>query len=244
MKLRLFGGKGRLSLEWEGVGLLLGQSGNIPGNVPVHLNDVVSNVKVGSGAPGNKDCGDAVGVIELPDPVQKWGDGLHVPVDDPLHQLVPDHEVGGAGVLVHEQQGGTGLHALHHIGRLRGTAAGVLSAEMDGVFTVWQVVDEHGDVRAPDAPPVLRSDFYCGGICDYIFPAVACDMVVDAQLQSLEEGGLAVVAAAHNQGDTLGNAHAGELPVVGELQRHSQLLGGLKGDSIFHRQRGDAGGAG
>ena len=75
-------------------------------------------------------------LIELPDPVKKGGDGFHIPVDDPLHQLVPDHEVGGAGVLVDEQQGGPSLQSLHHVGRLGGAAAGILRGKGCSVFSV------------------------------------------------------------------------------------------------------------
>ena len=44
-----------------------------------------------------------MGVIQFPGPLDKRRDGLHIPVDDPLHQFVPDHEVGGAGILVDQE---------------------------------------------------------------------------------------------------------------------------------------------
>ena len=53
-----------------------------------------------------------------------------------------------------------------------------------------------------------------------------------------------MVAAADDQRDPLPDSHAGELAPVGQFQGHRQLLGGVEGDRILHRQGGDAGGPG
>ena len=69
-------------------------------------------------------------------------------------------------------------------------------------------------------------------------------MVVYPQLQGFEKGGLAVVAAAYNQGNSLADSHAGEFAPVGQVQGDRQLLGRTDGDSLFHGQGGDTGGPG
>ncbi len=93
--------------------------------------------------------------------------------------------------------------ASHHAGGLGGAAAGVLGGEMDSVLSVGQVVDKHGDVGVPDAPPVLGTDLDRCAVGDDILPPIPGDVVVHPQLQGLEQGGLPVVAAAHDQSDPL-----------------------------------------
>ena len=228
-------------MEGKGRRLPLGQGGDVPGLVPVHLDHPVGRVKIGAGAPRHQNGGHPPAVVQLPDPLQEGGDGLHVPMNHPLHQLVPDHEVGGAGVLVDEQQGGPRLQALHHVGSLGGAAAGVLRLKGYGVLPVGQAVDEHGDIGAPDAPAVLRPDFHGGAVGDDIFAAVPRHVVIDTQLQGLQQGGLPVVAAPHDQGDPPGNPHAGDLPPVGQVQRHRQLPGGAEGHRPLHGPGGHPG---
>ena len=100
VKIRLRGLFGGLFGQREGRSFLFGKFRDVNGRILLHLNDAVRLVEIGSAASGHQDCGDAEAVVELPHPVDKGDDGLAVPVDNPLHQLVPDHEVGGAGVLV------------------------------------------------------------------------------------------------------------------------------------------------
>ena len=225
----------RSGADRERGGFLLGQRGDVLGDVAVHLKDGVRHMEIGSRASGHQNGGNAVHLIEFPHPVNEGGDRLHVPVDDPLHQFVPDHEVGGAGVLIDKQQGSPRLHGLYHVGCLGGAAAGVLRGEGGSVLAVGQVVDEHGDIRAADAASVLRADFHRTFVGDYIFPAIPGDVVVYPQLQSFEKGGLSVIAAAYNQGNSLPDSHAGEFTPVGQVQGDRQLPGRTEGDSIFHR---------
>ena len=201
-------------------------------------------MKVSPGAASHQDGGDALVPVQGLYPVNEGGDGLHVPVDDPLHQGVPDHEIGGAGILVNEKQGGAGLHALHHIGRLGGAAAGVFRGKGRGVLAVGQVADPLGNVCASDASAILSPDFHGSVFGDHILPAVPGDVVVDPQLQRLQQGGLAVVAASHNQGDARWNAHAGDLSPVGQVQGDRQFRRRLEGHAVLHGTGGDAGGPG
>ena len=133
------------------------------------------------------DRGNAVIVIQLPDPFDKRCDRLHIPVDDSLHQLIADHEVRGAGVFVNEQKGCARLYALHHVCRLGSTAAGVLCAEADGIFPVRQVIDKHGNVCLLDAPSILGADLHRRVVRDHIFPSVACDVVVHSQFKRFQK---------------------------------------------------------
>ena len=68
---------------------------------PVDITDRVKALCDGHTAPRVK--------AQLPGPLQERRNGLLVPDDDLLHELVPDHEVGGGGVLVHKEQAAAGL---------------------------------------------------------------------------------------------------------------------------------------
>lgn len=140
-------------------------------------------MEIGSAASGHQDRGDAEAVVEFPHPVNEGDDGLAVPVDDPLHQLVPDHEIGGAGVLVNEENFASRLHGFHHIGGLGSAAAGVLRGEAGGISAVWQVADKHGDIHCGNASAVFSTKFYGGVIGNYILPPIPGDVIVDAKLQ-------------------------------------------------------------
>ena len=197
-------------------------------------------MEVGPAAPHHQDQGDPGLLTEVPGPLQEGGDGLLFPGDDLLHQLVPHHEVGGGGVLVHQQQGAARLQRLHDVGGLGGAAAGVQGGEPGGVPSAGQVVDEQGDVRACHLPAVLRPDLYGGVVGDDILPPVPGDVVVNAPLQGLQQGGLAVVAAPGDEGDPPGHPHAPEGPPVGQVQRHRHGLRGLEGDGVPHGPVGHA----
>ena len=142
-----------------GGGFFLRHGGNIKGPVAVHLNHQIGDMEVGAGAACHDHGGNACLLIQPFDPLDKRSDRFLFPADHLLHQFVPDHKIGGAGILVDEEQGGTGFQPLHHIGRLRGAAAGVLGGEGGGVPAVWQVIDKHGDIGFADASSVLRPQF-------------------------------------------------------------------------------------
>ena len=214
--------------------LFSGKFRNILRHIAVHLQDGVRNVKVRAGASGNQDGGNAAFFIEETGALDERGDGFLLPADHPLHQLVADHEIGGAGVLVDEKDPGAAFHALDHVGRLRGASAGILGVEGPGVLFVGKIVDEHGNIRLFDAAPVLGTDFEGGIIGDHIFPAVARDVVIHAQLQRLQQGGFSVVAAAHDQGDALTDSHAGKGAVVGQAEGDFHGLRRDKGNAVLH----------
>ena len=65
-------------------------------------------------------------------------------------------------------------------------------------------------------------------------------MVVHAVLDRFQQRGLAVVAAADDQGDASGYAHAGEAARMGRLDRDAQRLGRAEGLGVGHRTLGDA----
>ncbi len=52
------------------------------------------------GTSSHNDRGYPEYIIQIPHPLNKRGDRLHIPVDDSLHQFVPHHEVGGAGIFI------------------------------------------------------------------------------------------------------------------------------------------------
>ena len=60
-------------------------------------------------------------------------------------------------------------------------------------------------------------------------PAVSGDVVVYTAFQSVEQGGLAMEAAAHDQGDTGRNTQALGAAGVGQIELHLQGSGTLRG---------------
>eukprot|EP00962_Isochrysis_galbana_P007166 scaffold1928_cov103-Isochrysis_galbana.AAC.1 len=84
---------------------------------------------------------------------------LAVGRDQPCHPLVPDDEVGRAGVLIEQQRRAPGLQRLHDAGGLRGGARRVCSREVGRASAKRKVVDERRDVGAGDGPAVLGPDF-------------------------------------------------------------------------------------
>ena len=79
-------------------------------------------------------------------------------------------------------------------------------------------------VMAP-IPFVLRAYGHCVRSGDYQLATVAGHVVVDPALECLQQRGLAVIAAAHDHGHALGNAHAGDFRAIAERQRDPQVLG-------------------
>ena len=210
-------------------------------HIAVHLYNRICDVEVRSRASRHDHRRNAVILIEFTDPLDERCDRLHIPVDDSLHQFVPDHEVCRARILIDQEKRRPRLDALHHIRRLRRTSAGVLCAEANCILSVRKVVDEHGDIRLPDAPPVLRADLHRRAVCDHIFPAVPCDMVVHAQLQRFQQCRFPMISASDNKRDPFPDAHSRNLSSVGKLQGHFQLLRGPELHSALHRTRGNAG---
>src|SRR4030065_739544 len=57
-------------------------------------------------------------------------------------------------------------------------------------------------------------------------------VVVDAAGVGVRQGGLAVVAAADDEGDALGDAHAGDGAAVGAGELDPEGVGGVEGDDV------------
>ena len=197
-------------------------------------------MEIGAGASGHNDGGNPEILVEAAHPLDEGDDRLLRRGDHLLHESVTDHEIRGGGVLVDEEQPASGFYAFHQIGGLGGAAAGVLGGEMPGVLPPGQLPDEGGNVRAADAPPVLGAKFPGAGVRDDKLPSVAADMVVDRVLESLQDGGFSVVAAAYEEGDSLWNSHAGYLAPVRERKGHAQGLRGTEGHSSLHGPVRDA----
>ena len=106
-------------------------------------------------------------------------------MNDPLHQFVAYHEIGRARVLVYQERLRPRLHALNHVRRLRGAAAGVLGIKSARVLAVWQVIDKHGNVRLLDAAAVLGTDFHGRRVGNHVLAPVPGNVIVHAQLQRL-----------------------------------------------------------
>src|SRR5690606_11754770 len=221
-----------------------GLPGDVAGAVGVQHDHVVGDVEVVAAGAHDQHGGDAVEAVQRPDEVDGGDEGLAVAVHQPLHALVADHQVGGGGVLVHQQHGGPGLQGLGDVGGLGGGAGGVVGGEVGGVGSGGQVAHERADVGAHHAAPLLGADLHGVGAGDDEFAAVSGHVVVDAALQGVQQGRLAVEAAADDEGDALGHPHAGNRSPVRQLHGDAQALGGGERDGVRHRQVADAAGAG
>ena len=180
---------------------------NIPRHIPVHLDNAVCRIEIGTGASRYDHRRDPKPLVKLPDPVDKRRDRLHVPMDHSLHQLIPDHEICRAGIFVDQKQGGSRLHGLDHVSRLGRAAAGVLRPELHRILSIGKVVDKHGNIRFLDASSVLRPDLDRRLVGDHVLSSVPGNMVVNAQLQRLQKRGLSMVAASDDQRNALPDPH-------------------------------------
>ena len=157
--------------------------------------------------------------------------------DDLRHQLVAHHEVGCRRVLVYEQGPGAGLERLDARGCLRGGAACIGRRKTPGIRPAGKVVDKKGDVRLVHGAAVLGPELHSGRIADGKLAAVAGDVVVHALLQGLQQRGLAMVAAAHDERHTAPNSHAAHGPAMRQLHAHAKRFGRLKRARTLHGAR-------
>src|SRR5699024_11286786 len=95
--------------------------------------DMVGGVEVVATADNDEHRGDCVFAIQRMYQADEGHQGFAVAVDEFLHPFVPDHQIGGGGVLVHQQSAGAGLHRFADVGGLRGGAGSVVGAEVTGV---------------------------------------------------------------------------------------------------------------
>ena len=195
-------------------------------------------MKIGAAAAHHQNGGNAALLVKIPGPLQKRRDGLFFPGDDLLHQLVPDHKVGGRSVLINEKYPAARTDSFYYISRLGRAAAGIQRGKGSRIFSAGQVVDKQGNVRVCDLPAFLRPQLQRAVICDDQLPAIPVHMVVHAPLQRLQKGGFAVIAAACDEGNAFGNAHARHCTPMGQGQGHLQRFRRLKRHCLLHGQVG------
>ena len=174
-------------------------------------------MEIRTGTAGYDNGRDSKILIKTSHPFDKRDNGLFFRRDHLLHQFVADHEISGRGIFVDQQQGTAAFHTFHQIGRLGGAAAGVFRGKTAGIPAVGQMTDERGDIYAGDTAAVLGPEFPRALIRDDQFPAVAADMIIHCALQRLQYGGFSMISAAHEQGDTSANPHAGDGASVRKL---------------------------
>src|SRR5699024_10823054 len=131
----------------------------------------------------DQDCGDCAVLPQIQNPVDKGSNGFLVRVNHLLHKLIPNHEVSGAGVLIHKKDPGTHLQTFDDSGRMGGAASGILGGEGCGIFSAGQAVDEAGNVLIPDGTVILRPQLQGGIVGNHVFPYVTVNVVVYAGLQ-------------------------------------------------------------
>ena len=206
----------------------------------IHLDHSIRNVEKCSGTSCNQNGGDPCLFIEIPCTFQKWSDGLFFPADHTLHERIPYHKVGGRSILVKKKNFTSGFHTFHDPGSLGSAAAGILCRKAEGVFFVWKIVDKKRNIYIFDKTAIFRAEFLGRGIGNNIFTAITGNMVVNTQFQCVKQGRFAMVAAAYDQCDAAGNAHACDGSSVGQIHGNSQVFRRNKGNGIFHRAGRDA----
>ena len=90
-------------------------SGNILRHVTIHLDNGICNVEISARASSHDHSGNPVVIIQLPYPLNKRRDRLHVAMNDSLHQFIPDHKVGRTRILVDQKKGSSRLDTLYYI---------------------------------------------------------------------------------------------------------------------------------
>ena len=106
----------------------------------------------------------------------------------------------------------------------------------------WQALDERRDVDVGDRAAVLRPDLHRRRVGDHPFAPVARQVIVDAPLDRLQQGRLAVVAAADDQRDPARHAQAADRAPVRPVERDRQAVGRLERHrAAGHRPVVDAG---
>ena len=173
-------------------------------------------------------------VVEGADVLHKGSDGLFLGRDELLHAFVADEEVGGRDVFVEQEAGGSCFDGFDNVSGLRGGAGSVFAGEGLGVLPSGEVVDERGEVDLDDGAPIFGADLGGVGPGHDELPSVARTVIVDTAFESVEERGLAMVAASDDEGDPGGNAHAGDLSAVGADEGGMKRLGRLEGDRTHH----------
>ena len=82
--------------------------------------------------------------------------------------------------------------------------------------------DKRRDVRAGNAPPILRADPDRRRIGHDKLPAIARNVRIDAERYRIEDRRFAVIPASHNERDALPDQHAADLPAVRQAERRRE----------------------
>ena len=197
-------------------------------------------MKERAGASGHQDGGDICFFIQITGPFQKRGDRFLFPGDHFLHERIPDHEIGGGSVFIQKEDTASGLDPFHDPGSLGSAAAGILCRKTAGVFFVGKIVDKKRNIHVFDKTPVLGTEFQSGVVRDHILSSVPGNVVVNSQFQGVQEGGFAVVSAAHNEGDTAGDPHAGDFASMRKIQSDPERFRRPERHGILHGKRRDS----
>ncbi len=195
-----------------------------------HGHDRIGDFQVVTTPADDEDRADAPVLVELADPVHEGRDGLALLGHQGLHAPVPDHEVGGGGVLVDQQGAGPGFDRLHDGCCLGGRAGRVGRRERFCGPSHGESCNEGRDVDAAHRPPVFGPDLHHARDGNDTFPSVSRPVVVHAALEGPKEGALAVVPASDDHRDAFRNAHAGHVPRVRQLHVHPQRARRSEGD--------------
>src|SRR5918993_1498408 len=166
--------------------------------------------------------------------VYKRGDGLLA--HELAHPFVPDHEIRGTGVLVHEEQRGPDLQRLGDVRRLRGRARGVRGREARRVSPAGQVPDHARYIYPRHTPSILGPDLHRVRPRHHELPPVPWCVVVDSPRERREQRGLAVEPAPGHERDPLRYAHPRDLAPVRQLYRYAELLRALERDGAFSQR--------
>ena len=92
-----------------------------------HLNHAIGDAEIVTRSTHHQDGGNVVFFVENSHPIDERSYRLVFLCDQFLHSLIANHEIGGAGVLVHQEHFGAGFDGLGDEGRLGCAAAGIFS---------------------------------------------------------------------------------------------------------------------
>ena len=186
---------------------------------------MIRNIEESTGTACHQNRGNTGLFVQIPCTLQKWCDRFLFPANHLLHELIPQHKVGGRSVLINQEQMCACLQTFNYPGRLGSTSAGIHGREAGGILLIGKIIDKHGNIYISHGSTIFCPKLDSRSICNDKFPAITRNMVIDASLQSFQKGGFSMVSTTDDQSNTFRNCHS----------RDSSCM--VKNKCLFHGSR-------
>ena len=219
-------------------GCLFCKTGDIDRTITIHLDHRIRLCEIGTGTACHQNGGNSKLFIQQTDPIGKRRDGLCFCCYHLLHQFIPDHKVGSAGILIYEECLCPCFNGFCHACRLGGAAAGIFCIKCCGIFPIGQMIDKERNVYLLDASAVFCPQFHGRIFCDHILSAIPLSVRIYSTLQCFQKCRFSMIAASDDDCNAFWNAHTGKGSFVRQLQGHCQRGRRHKRYRLLHRSAG------